>query len=100
MKIIGYLATFLITAIGGSIWRGYVLSVLWGWFVVTTFGARPLGIAAAIGVSCVVSFLTFHYRPAPKDDREAGEKIGEACVLAFLGPAFSLLFGYIVKFWL
>lgn len=100
MKVIGYLSTAAITIVLGSIWRGYVLSVLWAWFIVTTFGAKPIGIAAAIGVSCVVGFLTAHYRPTPKDEHSGAEKMIEALVVAFFGPAFSLAFGAVVKAWL
>lgn len=37
--------------------RGFVLSLLWGWFMVPTFSAPALGIAAAIGVAIVAGRL-------------------------------------------
>lgn len=97
MKAIGYISTAVFTIVIGSIWRGYVLSVLWAWFIVTTFGAKPISIAAAIGVSCVVSILTFHHRATPKDERSAAEQMLETVVVTFFGPAFSLAFGAVVK---
>lgn len=100
MKEIGIATTAIAIATLGSIWRGYVLSVLWAWFIVTTFGAKPLSIAAAIGVSCVVGFLTKQYKPSPKDTRPAGEQWTDLSMMIFGGPAGVLLFGYIVKAWL
>lgn len=41
-----------------AIWGGYVLTCLWGWFVVPTFALPPLTLAQAIGVSLIVGYLT------------------------------------------
>lgn len=37
---------------------GWVFSVLWGWFIVATFGLTPLTIPAAIGVQIVVAYAS------------------------------------------
>lgn len=39
---------FVITVAGGFIMNGWVLSVLWGWFVVPLFNIAPLTIPYAI----------------------------------------------------
>lgn len=44
-------------SIGCTILSGYVLSVLWGWFIVPTFGLPLLTIPVAIGVMLVVAYL-------------------------------------------
>lgn len=38
-----------------------VLTKLWAWFVVTTFGVASLSFVQAIGVSLVVGYVTSHY---------------------------------------
>lgn len=48
--------------------RGYVLVSYWMWFIVPTFGAKPLSIPVAIGISALISMVT-HQRTA-KDDSE------------------------------
>lgn len=44
--------------ISAFIWRGYVLSVIWGWVMVSHFGAPGMSIPVAIAVSTMVSMLT------------------------------------------
>jgi len=50
----------------GIIWRGYVLSIVWAWFMVGTFGLPALSVAQAIGVALVGSALTHRYVPSTK----------------------------------
>ena len=37
--------------------RGFVLTKLWGWFVVPVFGLPALHIAAAVGLSLLLGYL-------------------------------------------
>jgi hypothetical protein len=39
--------------------RGFVLSVLWGWFAVP-LGAPALGVVSALGLSVLLSYLLHH----------------------------------------
>lgn len=78
------------------IWRGYVLSILWAWFVVP-FGLPPLGIAGAIGLSYVVSLMSgVAYIDPLNDDDEPLERLLKAAGMAFFVPALGLLLGWIV----
>jgi hypothetical protein len=77
-------------------WNGYVLSVLWAWFIVTAFAAPKLSVAAACGVSLVYGHLKLK-TPSVKDNRGADEKLIDAVVYGFLAPAFTLVFGWIIK---
>ena len=89
--IVGFLTAF------GAIFNGYVLSVLWGWFVVPTFGAHSLGIVPAIGISMVASYLTHQPRHASKKEEQSfSDTIIEGIGMAVLEPSFALLFGWIV----
>lgn len=57
-----YLLTYLFSLIGLTaifvpieiLLGGWVLSVLWGWFIVPTFGAPALNIVPAIGLSVMI----------------------------------------------
>lgn len=74
-----------------SIWRGFVLSILWGWFLVP-LGMPPLTVAYAIGVSLIVGFLTVRHS---KEDEQP--EYGKAMLRVTLVPAFALAFGWIVS---
>jgi uncharacterized membrane protein len=84
-KVIAVLVSIPATAI----WRGYVLTVMWAWFVMP-LGARPLGVAHAIGLAMLVGFLT---HPAKSDP---ARKVMDAVVTAFLAPAIALALGWVV----
>lgn len=85
----------------GSIWSGYVLTILWAWFVVPTFGLPPLALAPAIGLAVVVSYLTHQYTPkAAKPDEGKWDESGRAIAHMVLKPALALLVGWIVKQWM
>ena len=97
MKSIGIIITALFAIIVSSIWRGYALSKLWLWFIVSTFGAAPLGIAQGIGLALVVSFLTHQVDTYVDKSKSATERMAAGVLIAFLSPATALLIGWIVK---
>lgn len=80
-------------------WRGYVLSILWVWFVVKTFGVEPLSLPSAIGLSLIVSYLT-HQMDFRKDERTTAEKFLSAMFAQTLWPALTLLSGWIINHWM
>ncbi len=51
MKKFGYATIILCALIVGILLRGWVLCVLWGWFVVPFFNLPPLTMPMAIGLS-------------------------------------------------
>jgi hypothetical protein len=54
------LITFIIS-LGNMVLRGYILAMMWGWFVVTQFpGVSQLGVLSAIGLSLVVGLFNMH----------------------------------------
>jgi hypothetical protein len=100
MKLIGIITTVLTTLILAPIWRGYVFSKLWLWFIVSTFGASVLSIAQAIGLALVVSFLTHQPDMYEDKSRTQSEKFSSAVCITFMTPAFALLIGWVVTHWL
>lgn len=77
-----------------SILNGWVLSTMWGWFVVPTFKVAALGIAPAIGLSALVGYVCKHTNEDIKNDNK--KPVGERAIIAMLTPFFLLGVGYIV----
>lgn len=78
-----------------AIWDGYVLTVLWRWFVVPTFHAPALSIPAAIGIALIVVMLT-HRTRKPEDDPEYGLVL----LYGIFVPAVALFWGWVVTWWM
>jgi hypothetical protein len=85
LKLLGWIALLA----GAAVWRGYVLSILWVWFIVRAFDAPPISIPLAIGVSLIVSFLTRQWQ---KEKHATSFVIG----MAIFAPAMTLFIGWIV----
>lgn len=80
-----------------AVWKGFVLSVMWGWFVVPYFQLPPLTIPLAIGISMIASMLTWHRTGSEaQNDKSASEQFTTAAALSLFLPAFMLLSGWIV----
>ncbi len=76
------------------IFEAFVLSTLWAWFVVTTFGLPALTLPVAIGIKLVFSILMpTPYFKTSEDNKESAKKVG----LKIVGGLIMLLIGYIVK---
>ena len=57
MKALGYLL-LIPASIGNTIFRGWVFTVLWGWFIVSQFSQMPhLTIVAGLGLVLTVGLL-------------------------------------------
>jgi hypothetical protein len=93
MEAIAVVFLFLGITIPLVLLRGWVLSVLWGWFVVTIFHLPPLGIAQAIGISIVIT--TFFTTTAPNTDKK--RDWWEPLIEGFIAPLMGLGMGFIVK---
>lgn len=99
----GLLCGVLVFAIifGMAILNGFVLSILWGWFIVPVFHLAVLSIPQAIGLGMIVAFLTYRYEE--KDDNtKLDKKLGKKYINNFdwsvvlLRYPLVLIFGYIV----
>lgn len=46
--------------IGNAIYRGFVLKLMWGWFILSQFPSMPnISIAGALGISAVLELLQY-----------------------------------------
>lgn len=80
--------------IGCTILSGCVLSLLWAWFIASTFGLPLLTIPVAIGVMLVVGYTT-KQADFNNQDREDYQK--RVNVLQIVKPLGALAVGYVIK---
>jgi len=76
--------------------EGWVLSVLWAWFMVPTFGLAALTIPQALGLSIIASCLTSH----PNSRDSSGESAVETFLRSILRPLIALACGFVVRLFL
>ena len=74
------------------IFEGFVLSILWKWFVVPVFGAPVLTITYAIGLALIVGMLTAKARK-----QEHAPELVEVLSQGLVTPLVFLVIGWIVK---
>ena len=99
--IIGMAALIGAVIAVGAILNGFVLTILWGWFIVPTFHLSPLSIPAAIGIAMVTGYLTHQYAPDVEEkERSDGEKILRATLMIVLRPLAVLGIGYVVHLYM
>ena len=96
MKAIGYLVLSILIIGLSCLWSGYALSVLWGWFVVGTFGLPQLTINTAIGLAMLVSYMTQPY-DNKKTDRSPEEALMHVACTGAVNPAVALGLGWVVR---
>src|SRR6476619_7135305 len=68
LGVAGYFAVIVPLA---AIFRGFALMKLWAWFVSQPFGVRPINIALAYGLSCIIGLLTYQSDAAKSDDEKS-----------------------------
>ncbi len=95
MKIIGWTATITVSVVLYVLWSGYVLSVLWGWFVAETFGVTEITVLQAAGLMALIA-MGQTVGKSSKDNRPFHEMMIAALVTAAKMPAASLATGFII----
>src|SRR5882672_5049517 len=94
---IGIVMFWFIGAVTATIFRGWVLCTLYGWFVQETFSLPELSIPIAIGISVIVSMLTHENQSEKKEDESLDKYTVGLIVKALALPAVSLAIGWVVK---
>lgn len=91
----GCLITLFLGLIVGPIWAGYVLSVLWGWFLVPLH-LPAVTVAEAIGISLTIGMLTSKIPEPQQEEEDNREKTIRVLSYAVLYPSLVLFCGSIV----
>ena len=75
--------------------RGWVLTVLWGWFLVP-LGAPALSIPFALGISTIIGLFLQNVSRTKSE----GSTVPNLVAQSLLGPLVSLLVGWIITWWI
>ncbi len=78
-------------------WNGFVITILWGWFVVPHFGVAPLNIPTAIGLG-MVALLFSRGQILLEDEYQKSLIMRKA--YNFFEPALLLLIGWIATWFI
>lgn len=101
-KVVGVLfggcLAILLLVVLGTLFNGVALMFLWGWFMVVPFGLPALSLGQAIGLSTIVSFITYQYVDSDKKDEETSAKLLRLVAIMIGRPLVTLIFGRIVYF--
>lgn len=84
----------LVVAIGTTVWRAYVLSVMWAWFIVATFGLPAITVPVAVGI--MYGVLLFKHIPS-KLEADNPHDYNSRLAFDLIVPTVVLGFGWIVK---
>ena len=95
LAIVGFTVVVPVIIAVNAMLNGWVLSMLWGWFMVPTLGLPVLSLAPAIGIALVISYLTHQTIDCESKKKELEEKVAYAA-LVILRPFFVLFFGWVV----
>lgn len=92
---LGALLAVAVVLVVGTMLNGWVLTVLWAWFVVPVFALPLLSTAYAIGIASIIGFLTHQYQRSD-NDLSANDSLIAALAYAIGRPLLLLAFGWIV----
>lgn len=97
MSILLVLVAMLGIIVAAIVLRAWVLTMLWGWFVVP-YGAPAIGIATAIGISLIIGMFTHNIsKEKTVKIKTMSDFTSEVMGRAFGNPIVVLILGWIVS---
>ena len=98
MIIIVFIASLCLGLVS-SIWKAYVLTCLWAWFLVPTFAFPVLKLVPAMGLVLTIGFLTYQLDAQKKKETNSIEAHDMFVAFAFniIFPSFALFWGWLFK---
>ena len=85
VKVLGAMVVIVVSVV----MHGWVISILWGWFVVPRFDVSDLTLIQALGLTLVVTSMTYNPRVAEKEyDFMVHLGMGLILPFAYLGLGF------------
>ena len=91
---VGLITYIVAMAVVGSILGGWSTAVLWGWFIVPTFGLPNIGLVQAIGLHLVINSIIVSQVDEQEDEIE--DWFPKAIGRAVGAPLASVALGWIV----
>lgn len=88
----------ILSVIPASVMRGWVLKIIWGWFLVP-LGVPAVGIVQALGISALVGMLTHEMAGTQghKYDDNKNVNLMTSIFLAFVQPLAVLFFCWLIR---
>lgn len=77
--------------------NGYVISIIWGWFIVPIFGLPPLAIAEAVAVVLVARVIANPVSKSSGKTPDWEEWLSDFIAYSVLGPFMILGLAWIVR---
>jgi len=100
-KTLSLVIGFLVMVPINLVIYGWILSKLWLWLIVPTFGVQPLKVMQAIGINLVIGFVTLRSSKeedeAEDDDREPEDHAIEIVKKLVAIPGAFLLLGWVIS---
>jgi hypothetical protein len=93
METFGKVVVLLILGFVAALVKGFVLSTMWGWFIVPTFGLPAISLLVSVGVIYIITVFT--YQPYTGVDAKE-TPITFVVNHGIMTPLFLLFFGWIV----
>lgn len=100
MIIFGDFILAMVLLVFRAVSEGYVLTVLWGWFIAPVFGLPQLTIPAAISVAIVVEHVTVRETHIGKSEDASSGDVMRKFLNSIFRSAVTLLVGWIVHLYL
>jgi len=80
-------------------WAAFVLTILWGWFIVPFFDMNKLPVAYAMGL-CVISMLMFSKIPKIDENTDTFDLYFNMIFSNAFKPLFALFIGWITTWFI
>jgi hypothetical protein len=80
----------------GTIINGIVLVSMWDWFIVPVFHLPHLLVTQAIGIGCIISYLTNHASNAVEKERTPSGHLANIFSVAIIRPLFMWFIAWII----
>lgn len=88
--------TMIVFTIIGYLMSGWVLTVLWGWFITPVFTLPTLSLPCALGLSLIVNFLIHHPTNWKEIEQRGRAEVIKEVVLPFFRAGIALGLGWII----
>jgi len=86
------------------VWGGFVLQILWSWFVSSPWDIRQITLTEAVGIDLIISFLTQQFNWGNWDESvELSDNLTKTevrIIHMIIQPALFLFVGWVVTFFM
>ena len=72
-------------------YNAYVMSVLWAWFIVSTFQLPVLSVPVGVGIIAIVAL----FKTANRDNTDREDHVKFSHIIGFVKPSMALFVGWV-----